>query len=70
MREIRAHAGAAEVLVEGLSRKSSTELSGHSPENRVVNFPGDPAWIGRIVPVRIVEARMHSLRGEPLATAS
>jgi hypothetical protein len=30
-----------------------------------VNFPGDPSWVGQIVPVRITGANPNSLRGEP-----
>jgi hypothetical protein len=29
-----------------------------------VNLPGDPSWVGRIVPVRITGANPNSLRGE------
>jgi len=32
-----------------------------------VNFPGEPAWVGRIVPVTITGANPNSLRGEPAA---
>ena len=55
------------ILVEGRSRKDEAELAGRTDNNRIVNFPG-PAQaerlIGRIVEVRITEARSHSLRGE------
>jgi hypothetical protein len=32
----------------------------------VVNFPGDPAWVGQVVDVKITGANPNSLRGEPL----
>ena len=52
-----------EVLVEGRSKKVAEELSGRTPENRVVNFVGrsDP---GRIIPVRITRFGPNSLFGE------
>jgi hypothetical protein len=31
-----------------------------------VNFSGEPAWIGRTIPVRITGANPNSLRGEAL----
>lgn len=53
-----------EVLVEGVSRRRSWELAGRTPGNIVVNFPGPPEWVGRLVTVRITEAAPNSLRGE------
>jgi tRNA-2-methylthio-N6-dimethylallyladenosine synthase len=53
-----------EVLVEGPSRNSPREMTGRTRGNGIVNFPGDGTLIGRTVPVRIVEAFLHSLRGE------
>ncbi len=52
------------ILVEGISKKSSDEVSGRADNNRVVNFPGDKALIGHFVNIRITEALSHSLRGE------
>ena len=57
------------VLVEGPSRRDPRELAGRTPNNRVVNFAGDPALVGRFVEVRITEAQPHSLRGELLGPA-
>lgn len=51
------------VLVEGVSRKDAHELSGRCANNRVVNFPGDPELIGRMIEVDITSAMSHSLRG-------
>jgi tRNA-2-methylthio-N6-dimethylallyladenosine synthase len=56
------------VLVEGAAKKSAVELAGRTGNNRVVNFPGAPGLLGRFVPVRITEARSHSLRGDLLNT--
>ncbi|NPU84023.1 MAG: tRNA (N6-isopentenyl adenosine(37)-C2)-methylthiotransferase MiaB [Syntrophaceae bacterium] len=55
-----------EVLVEGTSRNSDADLTGRTRTNRIVNFPGDGAWIGRTVRVAIREAFLHSLRGEAI----
>jgi tRNA-2-methylthio-N6-dimethylallyladenosine synthase len=57
---------AERVLVEGPSRKDPRELAGRTGNNRVVNFPGDPALAGRFVEVRVTAALSHSLRGERL----
>jgi len=54
------------ILVEGPSRRGD-ELCGRTENNRIVNFAGDAALIGRFIDVRIAEARPHSLRGELLA---
>jgi len=55
------------VLVDAKSRRRAWELSGRTSGNTVVNFPGEPAWVGRIVPVTITGANPNSLRGEPAA---
>ena len=55
------------VLVEAKSRRRDWELSGRTAGNTVVNFPGDPAWVGDIVQVRITGANPNSLRGEASA---
>jgi tRNA-2-methylthio-N6-dimethylallyladenosine synthase len=52
------------VLVDALSRRRDTELAGRTSGNTIVNFPGPPEWIGRLVPVRITAAAPNSLRGE------
>ncbi len=58
--------GIERVLVEGPSRKDAAELAGRTGNNRVVNFGGAPALIGRFADVRITASRAHSLRGELL----
>ena len=52
------------VLLDGTSKKNTAELSGRTDNNRVVNMPGNPEWIGQFVNVRITEALSYSLRGE------
>ena len=56
-----------DVLVDSRSRRRDWELSGRTGGNTVVNLSGDPAWIGRIVPVRITAANPNSLRGEAIS---
>ncbi len=53
-----------EVLVDHTSRRREWELSGRTSGNTVVNFPGDPSLVGRIVPVRIRRAGPNSVWGE------
>ncbi|MDP2442156.1 tRNA (N6-isopentenyl adenosine(37)-C2)-methylthiotransferase MiaB [Rhodoferax sp.] len=58
------------ILVEGPSRKSTTEvpeLMGRTECNRVVNFEAGPnatRLVGQMIDVRITETFAHSLRGE------
>jgi tRNA-2-methylthio-N6-dimethylallyladenosine synthase len=51
------------VLVEGTSRKDARELAGRTENNRVVNFAGPAALVGRYADVVIAGALPHSLRG-------
>ncbi len=57
------------VVVEGASKKDAQELAGRTENNRVVNFPGPPELIGRMVDVHITGALANSLRGR-LASSS
>ncbi|MBF0309098.1 MAG: tRNA (N6-isopentenyl adenosine(37)-C2)-methylthiotransferase MiaB [Magnetococcales bacterium] len=52
-----------EVLVEGMAPLGKGHLSGRTPCNRMVHFPGDAEWIGRTVRVAILEGLPNSLRG-------
>lgn len=52
------------VLVDGLSKKDKTEISGRTENNRVVNFAGSPDLIGLFVDVHITDAYANSLRGD------
>jgi tRNA-2-methylthio-N6-dimethylallyladenosine synthase len=52
------------VLIDSRSRRRPWELSGRTSGNTVVNLAGDPAWIGRIMPVRITDANPNSVRGK------
>jgi tRNA-2-methylthio-N6-dimethylallyladenosine synthase len=67
-RQARAYAEAMvgsrqRVLIEGASRKEARELAGRTENNRVVNFPGPPELVGRMVDVVVTEAMANSLRG-------
>ena len=55
-----------EVLVDGTSRNTPRDVTGRTRSNRIVNFTGAKTLIGKTVRVRIVEAFLHSLRGEML----
>jgi tRNA-2-methylthio-N6-dimethylallyladenosine synthase len=68
-REIQSELNAAligttvDVLVDAASRRRTTELSGRTSGNVVVNLPGPGDWIGRTIPVRIERAGPHSVWG-------
>jgi tRNA-2-methylthio-N6-dimethylallyladenosine synthase len=52
------------VLVEGMSKQKTDEMTGRTRGNRIVNFPGSQELIGKTVSVKITKAFLHSLRGE------
>ena len=52
------------VLVEGLSKNEREDMTGRTRGNRIVNFPGERALVGKTVSVLITDAFLHSLRGE------
>jgi tRNA-2-methylthio-N6-dimethylallyladenosine synthase len=51
------------VLVEKTSKKSASQVTGRTENNRWVNFDADPSVIGQFVDVIITEALPNSLRG-------
>lgn len=51
------------ILVSGHAERDTTQLTGRTENNRVVNFAGDPTWIGKIVTISITEALTNTLRG-------
>lgn len=53
-----------DVLAEGVSSKSESDLTGHSTCHKVVNFPGDASMLGQIAKVKISAAKQNSLYGE------
>ncbi len=52
-----------EVLVDSRSRRREQELAGRTSGNTVVNLPGAPEWLGKLVKVRIERAGPNSLWG-------
>ena len=55
-----------EVLVEGTSKKDDTMLTGYTKHQKLVNFKGDPKDIGKIIKVKITEAKTWALKGEAI----
>ena len=52
------------VLVEGVSKTSAGTYTGRSAGNKVVVFPGGPELVGKIVDVKIDEAKTWHLAGK------
>ena len=52
-----------EVLVDSRSRRDEHELAGRTTGNTVVNLPGEPEWLGRMVQVEVSRADPNSLSG-------
>ncbi len=52
-----------EVLVDSVSRRRESEVSGRTSQNVVVNLPGPAAWMGRLVTVRVERSGAHSVWG-------
>lgn len=69
-RHTRAIGSVETVLVDAVSRRRSTDLSGRTEGSEVVNFAGPSEWIGRLLPVRITGAAPNSLRGEVIDTVA
>jgi tRNA-2-methylthio-N6-dimethylallyladenosine synthase len=59
-----------EVLIDSVSRRRDTEVSGRTTGNTVVNLPGTPAQVGCTVSVRIERAGPHSLWGRAVSETS
>src|SRR5262245_39870862 len=53
-----------EVLVEGTSSRSTSDYTGHTRCNKVVNFPAAAEALGKLVTVKITGVKSHSLYGE------
>jgi tRNA-2-methylthio-N6-dimethylallyladenosine synthase len=58
-----------EVLVEGPSKKDPCKLTSRTRTNKIINFPGDPALIGELVPVQVTRAGLYALEGEVAVAA-
>ena len=64
MRSDRYLGCSVEVLVEGTSARSKDDLMGHTRSQKVVNFPGRPDLIGKLVQVLITQSKPNSLYGK------
>jgi tRNA-2-methylthio-N6-dimethylallyladenosine synthase len=53
-----------EVLVEGVSKKDATKLTGRSRANHIVAFPGDASLAGQTLAVEIVDSTPLTLFGK------
>ncbi|MCF7912379.1 MAG: tRNA (N6-isopentenyl adenosine(37)-C2)-methylthiotransferase MiaB [Candidatus Cloacimonetes bacterium] len=53
-----------EIYVEGISRKSESEVAGKTPDFKVTVFPGTKEMIGKFINVKIVDAVGWTLKGE------
>lgn len=54
------------VLVEGVSKTDASKLMGRTSTSKLVNFTGSKDSIGKVVNVKITEARSFSLLGEEI----
>ncbi len=52
------------VLVEGHSKRNESTLTGRTEGFKLVDFPGDSSYIGKIVDVEITEGKTFSLKGK------
>lgn len=53
-----------EVLVDGVSKKDDNMLTGYTKHNKLINFKGNKESIGKIVKVKVTEAKTWALKGE------
>ncbi len=51
------------VLVEEISQKDSSNVSGRTPNGKLIHFKGDEKLIGQILPVKITEVGPYSMKG-------
>jgi tRNA-2-methylthio-N6-dimethylallyladenosine synthase len=59
-----------EILVEGKSATDSSKFTGRTRTNKIVNFFGEDTDIGRLITIKILEAKQHSLYGEKIQDSS
>ena len=53
-----------DVLVDGASKKDRMVLSGYTESDKIVHFRGPRSLVGKIVKVKIIEAKTFALTGE------
>jgi tRNA-2-methylthio-N6-dimethylallyladenosine synthase len=54
-----------EVLVEGYQPRLGQAV-GRTTSNKIINFPGDPSWVGRYMMARVTASGPNSLVGRPV----
>ncbi len=52
------------VLVEGINTNGKDGLYGYTDTNKLINFMGDPSLTGKIVSIKVTDAKTWSLDGE------
>ena len=52
------------VLVEGKNENGKTDLYGYTETNKLINFNGSSDIIGKIIDVKVIDAKTWSLDGE------
>ncbi len=57
-----------QVLVEGLSKRDASMVSGKGRRNITVTFAGDQQDVGKLINVKITSAAVNTLRGEKEST--
>lgn len=55
-----------EVLVEGTSKKDDNMLTGYTKHQKLINFKGNKEDIGKIIKVKVTEAKTWALKGEAI----
>jgi len=58
-----------EVLVEGFHPRLGQAV-GRTTSNRIINFPGEPSWVGQYRVVRVTASGPNSLVGEPVVESA
>ena len=53
-----------EILVEGTSDADEERMTGRTTTNKIVNYQGERSDVGKLIYVKILDAKMHSLYGE------
>jgi tRNA-2-methylthio-N6-dimethylallyladenosine synthase len=53
-----------QILVEGRSGSDTDRLTGRAMTNKIVNYPGDNEDVGKLINIKILEGKQHSLNGE------